>query len=327
MSCRKRKAGTPRHVIAEDANKEFTFVQASLSHDRHGGTAAASDHGELTEAAAAEREQLEDTVTVPDVDGGAGRPPAVAKRPRLSPEAEGEPPSPAAVRSVFDQFLTLPITLEPPLTDQPARIIPLLTSTPHALPSATKSTFPVGRLTIGLESDTTLNAFFSVTRSNPAVKSSLVWLQTGKQLLKLETALEQVYLPATVQPSLDYSTIVEALHALAKRMRLIRLILSPWTQERAGGSLPGFEARVWATEKLVEGDNPSELPRKGAALTYTKTLVQGLYPGLGELQDESQLSTPSRAQGKVQLCYLGVGNGGSCEHVADIVWWHLSEPI
>ncbi len=301
MSSRKRKTATPRHVNGGDSEKVFTFVQASMDADVAFCTSEPVQcRVRLPEVAAAERVQRDDAEAAPR---GAVSPPPGTKRPRLSPEDENEspPPSPVSERSVFHQFLTLPITLLPPLCDQPARTVPLLTSNPQTLVSSSGSALPipVGQLTITLENDVALEAFFSLTGSNASVKSSLIWLSSGEQLLKLETTLEQVFLPAAVQPSLDYATAVEALYGLVGRMRYSRLILSSRRRERGKEEkTPGFVAMVWAMEKLLELQYPSELPRNGKILKHSRNLVRGLYPQLGSAE-EGQESVPTGEQGNM----------------------------
>ncbi len=278
MSSRKRRAAAPRRVDDRDLGKEFAFVHVGLSQREADG--AFRTHGdaqhdeEQREVAAGEREQLDDTRLAAGVNGEAER---ATKKPRLSTEEEEEDTQ----QSVFYCFLTLPITLSPPPCEL-MRVAPLLSSTPHAPVSMSDPVLPIGRLTVSLESKTAVEAFFSVSRSNPAVKSSLIWLQTGNQLLKLETSTEQVFLPVTVHPALDYCTAVGALCGLG-RARHAALVLSSRAQEDEDETdrLCGFEAKVWVTEKLLECENPSELPRRGLAIVEnSKALVRGLYPGL-----------------------------------------------
>ena len=162
---------------------------------------------------------------------------------------------------------------------------------------------PIGRFSVNLECEANLGRLLA---ADTATRVSLVWASNGlpqlphPQFFKSQASGDEVVpvqhfvsvvlksealcLPAKIEPALQTLDTIESLYRLGgatNHQKYLKLGLAAEDGEPTVNfpSSRSFEVDIFASDKLCEFDNPSELPRKSNFAQNCRGLVEGLYPG------------------------------------------------
>ena len=188
---------------------------------------------------------------------------------------------------------------EPPQI--PFRVVPVSLQT-WALKKFTG--IPMGRFSVNLDCDANLGRLLA---SDSATRVNLVWASTGlpcrqgfvpqesrhevipvQHFVNVVLKSESLYLPARIEPALQTLSAIESLSGLVatsnRQQKNLKLVLVGDDEGNDVGFPPTISSRsfkidIFASDRLCEFDNPSELPRKSESSQNCRALVEGLYPG------------------------------------------------